>query len=107
MSKGQYLTSYQQDIVKRFYAHRDTVLANRLQEIVSELAVASPGKAADKLWQRAADTMLKAGADKADVEQITTPRNLADLARIAGELASAPASKRESPAKRRPASDDF
>lgn len=107
MAKGQYLTSYQQGIVKRFYAHRDTVLANRLQEIVSELAVASPGKAADKLWQRAAETMLKAGADQADVDQITTPRNLADLARIAGELATAPAPKRDAPAKRRPEPDDF
>jgi len=107
MAKGQYLTSYQQGIVKRFYAHRDTVLANRLQEIVSELAVAEPGKAADKLWQRAADTMLKAGADKADVEQITAPRKLAELARVAGELAAAPAPKRDGAATRRPAADDF
>lgn len=90
MSKGQYLTSYQQSIVRRFYSHRDTVLVARLQEIVSDLAVATPGKAADRLWQRAGDTMLKAGAEQSDIDQIITPRNLAELARVAGELASAP-----------------
>lgn len=107
MAKGQYLTSYQQSIVRRFYSHRDTVLVARLQEIVSDLAVAKPGKAAEKLWQRAADTMAKAGADQADIDQIITPRNLAELARVAGELAAAPKAP-ASPARRAQAqSDDF
>jgi hypothetical protein len=107
MAKGQYLTSYQQSIVRRFYSHRDTVLVARLQEIVSDLAVAKPGKAADKLWQRAADTMLKAGAEQPDIDQIVTPRNLAELAKVAGELASAPRPSKPAPKRASPGGDDI
>lgn len=100
----QYLTPYQQGIVGRFYAHRETVLSTRLAETVSELYLAE-GKAAEKLWKKAADTMLRAGADAADVEKIVGPKDLAGLANIAAELSAAKPATRKSAPKAQP--DDF
>lgn len=99
MAKGQYLSAYQQGIVRRFYSHRDTVLSSRLAELVSELYLAE-GKAADKLWKRAEETMLKAGADAADVAKIVTPRDVAALAQVAGELSTGRGAKKASPPKK-------
>jgi hypothetical protein len=106
----QLLSPYQQGIVRRFFAHRDGVLRQRLAELVSELFLAEGDKAREKLWKSARDTMTRAGADAKDIEAVCGTRDVQALARIVTELQSAPSGGRGGDApRRRPAEadDDF
>ena len=89
MAKGQYHTRYQQGIVRRFYLHRGTILITRLQETVSDLALAE-GKKANALWKRAEDTLRKIESDpplpERRIETICGNRDVAGLAKFVGEL---------------------
>tara|TARA_Y100001933_G_scaffold251184_1_gene288342 strand:+ start:664 stop:945 length:282 start_codon:yes stop_codon:yes gene_type:complete len=89
MAKGQHLSRYQQGIVRRFYLHRGTILITRLQELVSDLAVAE-GKKADALWKRAEDSLRKLETEppipESRIETICTNRDLRGLAQFLGEL---------------------
>ncbi len=86
MAKGQYLTGHQRAIVNRYYAHADTRTLAAVQELVSDLAVASPGPAADKLWKKVPDVFSRCGAEAARVEPAVKARDVKALAVIAGEL---------------------
>jgi len=82
----QLLSSYQQGIVRRFFAHRDTTLRRQLAELVSEIYVATSEKSLEKLWKSARETMARAGADAADIESVCTGRKVEELARIVSEF---------------------
>jgi hypothetical protein len=91
MAKGQHLSRYQQGIVRRFYLHRGTILITRLQELVSDLALAE-GKKADTLWKRAEETLRKLETEppipESRIETICTSRDVAAFAQFVGELQS-------------------
>jgi hypothetical protein len=82
MAKGQYLSPYQQGIVKRFYEHRSTVLVGKLAELVSELYLAASEKDRAKLWKAARETLRKAGVPDADADPLCEQRRLEDLAGV-------------------------
>lgn len=103
----QLLSSYQQGIVSRFYQHRDSVLSQRLAELVSELYLADEGPKKDKLWKSARETMLKAGAAAGDVSGVCDGRDVAALARIVTELQSVKPGAARAKATPRPKGDDF
>ena len=89
MAKGQYHTRYQQGIVRRFYLHRGSILITRLQETVSDIAIAE-GKKADTLWKRAENTLRKVESEPplpaSRIETICGNRDVAALAKFVGEL---------------------
>lgn len=93
-SHHQYLSPYQQGIVSRFFAHRDTALRRRLAELVSEVYVTAEPAALEKLWAKARATMLKAGCDAAHVEGVCEARKVEALARIVSALERSPAARR-------------
>lgn len=90
MAKGQYLSSYQRGIVRRFYQHRDTILVTRLQEAAGEAFLAE-GKAADRAWKRIADSLAKLRTepplDPARWQAIVEQRDAAALAALVNSLA--------------------
>ncbi len=88
MAKGQYLSSHQKGIVKRYYEHADTISLQKLQEAVSDLYLAGTGKAAERLWKTAQTALAKSGADPARVARIVAEKNVEALARLVGELAA-------------------
>lgn len=87
---GQYLTPNQKSIVNRFYANADARLGAALQELVSDLALAEPGKATDKLWQKADDLLTKCGVPRAEIERCAGKRDLKAFAEIVAKLVSRP-----------------
>ena len=89
MPKGQHLSSYQRGIVNRYYQHLDTITLQKLQETLSDLYLAKPGKAANKLWQRAHELLVKAGADPKAVESAIAAADITRLAVLVNN-ASAP-----------------
>jgi hypothetical protein len=86
VAKGQYLSGYQQKIVKRFYEHADTRTVAALQEAVSDLYLAPDEKARAKLWTKVEGLLAKAGTNKARVEQVLQARDVKALAEVVGEI---------------------
>lgn len=89
MAKGQFLSSYQQGIVKRYYQNKDTLATQKLGEIVSELyllEVEPNAKKADRLWKSAETALLNAGANKARVAVVVEKRDLKGLAEVLNSL---------------------
>ncbi len=85
------LSKHQRSIVKRYYEHRDTIMENKLSELVSEIYLCDSQKKADKLWKSVetalanlakSDALAKSPRAKAILEA----RDVAKLAELIGEL---------------------
>jgi len=87
MAKGDYLSNNQQKIVKRYYEHKDTLMAAKLGEIVSELYLATDDpKKQDRLWKSATTALKNSKANRVAVDKVLAERNLQGLARLVNEL---------------------
>ena len=45
-------SSYQKNVISRYYENRDSIMLQKLQELVTELYLAKDTPKEDKLWQR-------------------------------------------------------
>jgi len=88
MAGGQYLSSHQQKIVKRYYNQLDTIVINRLQGLVSDIAVNEDPKKTQQLWTRAQEALLKTPADPMRVARIVANRSTEQLAKLVADLAA-------------------
>ena len=86
MAKGQFLSSHQQGIVKRYYENKSDISTQKLGEIVSDLYLESKPAKVTRLWASAETALLNLGANKAQVEQVVKDRNLGALAKLAEKL---------------------
>ncbi len=86
MGKNQYLTSYQRGIVNRYYQHQDARVVSKLQELLSDLYMESPGPGSDKKWALIEKELAKTNAEAAKVSRVIASRDLKAL----GELLAAP-----------------
>jgi len=93
MGKGQDLSRHQRSIVKRYYAHLDTIALATLGEIVSDLYLAESPKKADALWKRAERAVAKVAEDDAEVRRTLESRDISRLAALVTSLHS-PGAKR-------------
>lgn len=85
MAKQEY-SSYQKGIIKRYYDNRETISTQKLGELVSELYLATPGKKADKMWERAEAALHHAGANEVRLRRICGAKDLEALAQLVNEL---------------------
>lgn len=84
MAKRPDLSGTQKKIVDRYYQNRETIGANRLGELVSELYLAiGDEKKSARLWKQAATALKNTGAQPATVERLVAARDLDALARLA------------------------
>lgn len=88
MAKGQDLSRHQRGIVNRYYEHRDTIMTQKLGEIVSELYLATDAKKADKLWKSAQTALANTQVDAATVESIVSSRDVKKLAELVLKLSA-------------------
>jgi len=51
-------SNYQKKLIDRYYDHRDVIMLNKLQELVTDLFLADTAKKSDRLWARAEKAML-------------------------------------------------
>lgn len=88
MAKGQHLSRYQEGIVRRYYQHRDSTQVQRLEALVSDLAM---DPASDKLWDKAGKALaalkLEPPFPPARIEQVVRDRKVASLATLIAEIA--------------------
>ena len=99
MAKGQNMSRYQKGIVKRYYENKDTIMIQKLGEIVSDLYVSfDNANKSLKLWERAAAALVNTQVDPVRMAEVLKERNVEGLAKLVSELAGAPSQKSPSAA---------
>ena len=78
-------TPYQQKIIKRYYDNQDTLMRQRLAELVGELYL-SQGKKRQKAWASATAAMQKLGVAQARIDHLVKQDNPALVAELVKEL---------------------
>lgn len=79
MSKKD-LSNYQKDVVSNYYANLDTIMLQKLGELVSELYLAESDKQKEKLWQRVHKAMLNLKIPPVIIEHIMRKKDIQILA---------------------------
>ena len=78
-------TPYQQKIIRRYYDSQDTILRQRLAELVGELYL-SEGKKRQRAWEAAAAAMKKLEVPQSRIDHLLAQGNPALLAEVVKEL---------------------
>jgi hypothetical protein len=86
MAKGRHYSSHQKGIIKRYYENKDSLMTQKLGEIVSELYLCDSDKKADRLWKSARTALLNAGVVEKRVEIVVANRDLEKLAKLVTEI---------------------
>ncbi|MEM1167494.1 MAG: hypothetical protein AAGI30_14560 [Planctomycetota bacterium] len=86
MAGGREYSRYQKGIINRYYQHRDTLMQQKLGEIVGELVLADSDKARERLWKRAEKALANLAANDARVRTILEERSPEKLAALVNEL---------------------
>jgi hypothetical protein len=82
-------TPYQQKIIKRYYDNADTIMQQRLAELVSELYL-SEGKKRKRLWAQAVTAMQKLGVPQPQIDHLVKQDKPELLAQLVKELSARP-----------------
>ena len=80
------LSRRQSSIVKRYYDNLDTIVANRLQEAVTEIYLAESDKKRANLWKKVQVQLSKTPADPGVVHQIVEDGDVERLAKLVNDL---------------------
>ncbi len=74
-------SEYQADIISRYYDNLDTIMLQKLGELVSELYLADTDKKRDRLWQRVEKAMIKLKVPPMIIAHIMQKRDVEILAK--------------------------
>ncbi len=80
MAKDEY-SEYQKGVVSGYYSNLDTILLQKLGELVTELYLADTPARRDRLWQRAHKAMLKLKVPAVIINHIMTKKDVQILAK--------------------------
>jgi hypothetical protein len=84
MAKNEY-SKYQKKVIGAFYRNRDAIETQRLQEIVTEIYLATTPAKQKKLWERAAELLERTPDVKPEyAAKIIAARDVEALAKLAG-----------------------
>ena len=78
-------TPYQQKIIKRYYDNQDTLAAQKLAELVSDLYLAT-GKKRQRVWESLESAMQKLGIPQQRIDHLKKQDNPALVAELVKEL---------------------
>ena len=76
---------HQQKLIKRYYRNQDSVSAQRLSELVTDLYL-SEGKKRDRLWSQVGTLLGRLGLPESRVEHLLAQRDPALLPAVLKEL---------------------
>jgi hypothetical protein len=86
MAKSQFLSKHQQGIVNRYYQHADTRVLTKLQELVSEIYLATDPKSLDKLWKSAKTQLENTPMPGGKIDTLIASRDIKALAESVAAL---------------------
>jgi hypothetical protein len=78
---GKEFSQYQKKLINRYYANLDTMMLQKLQELVTELYLAETEKEKAKLWERAHKAMMNLKIAPEDIANIMQGKNVVTLAK--------------------------
>ncbi len=78
-------SKYQERIIKNYYNNQDSILLQRLSDLVSDLYL-SEGKARTRIWKRATTAMEKLKIPASRIEHLLSKDDPALLAKLIEEL---------------------
>ena len=73
-------SKYQQGIISRYYDNRDTIMLQKLQELVTELYLAETPAKKKRLWDRVQKAMINLKVPPAAIQHIMEKQNVELLA---------------------------
>jgi len=76
------LSRHQEKIVKRYYEHHETIQANKLGELLSELWLAESDAARNRLWKRARQALLRLGVKEERVAAVCDAQDAEALGKL-------------------------
>ncbi|MDD4270285.1 MAG: hypothetical protein PHO07_15060 [Pirellulales bacterium] len=78
-------SAYQQRVIKNYYENKDSIMLQRLGELVTDLYLAE-GKARERIWSRVESTLQNLGISKERIDHLRGADNPSLLANLLGEL---------------------
>lgn len=79
-------SAYQKKVINNYYENRDTIVTQKLSEMVSDLWLCENAEKAGKMWAKLQTTLLSAGVPTDRVQHICDQRNVELLAGLVKEL---------------------
>ncbi len=80
MAKGD-RSEYQADVISRYYDNLDTIMLQKLGELVGQLYLADTDRLRDRLWQRAEKAIVRLKVPPAIIDHIMQKRDVEILAK--------------------------
>jgi hypothetical protein len=80
MTKNEY-SQYQKSVISGYYDNLDTIMLQKLSELVTELYLADTKARKDRLWQRAHKAMVKLKVPPAIIDHIMKKQDVEVLAK--------------------------
>jgi len=80
MTNKEY-SQYQKSVISGYYDNLDTIMLQKLSELVTELYLADTKVKSDRLWQRAQKAMIKLKVPPAIIDHIMEKRDVEILAK--------------------------
>jgi len=80
MAKREY-TEHQQRVISKYYDHLDTIMLQKLQELVSELYLADSETKRNRLWQRVHKALVQLQIPAPIVEHLLAQKDVETLAK--------------------------
>ena len=93
MAKNDY-SPYQKGVISGYYNNLDTLMLDKLGELVTELYLADTKAAKDRLWQRAHKAMVKLKVPPAIINHIMQKEDVEILAKNLQDWLNAPKKKK-------------
>jgi len=78
---GKEYSSYQRDVISRYYDNLDAIALGRLQELVGQLYLADSEAKQHRLWERAQKAMVTLKIKPAIIEHIMNKKDVTVLAK--------------------------
>ncbi|MHB1156887.1 MAG: hypothetical protein ACYC26_08615 [Phycisphaerales bacterium] len=79
-------SAYQKKVIHNYYENRDTIVTQKLSEMVSDLWLCENAEKAGKMWAKLQTALLSAGVPADRVQHICDQRNVELLAGLVKEL---------------------
>lgn len=84
-SNGPNRTRYQEGVIRRYYQNRDTLMLQKLGDLVGDLYL-SQGPARDRIWKRVAAALRNLNVPQSRIEHLIQSDNPEYLAKLLQEL---------------------
>lgn len=78
-------SAYQQRVIKNYYENKDSIMLQRLGELVTDLYLAE-GKARQRIWTRVESTLRNLGISQERIDHLHNADNPSLLANLLREL---------------------